>query len=214
MVERWHRCLKTALKSQLTQDWATTLPTVMMGLRSYVIPSVNSSPAELTIGTTLRLPGDYFEDSTPFHCSTTVDQLREKFRNIRPVPVEHHTTAKPFIHSDLRTASHVFIRHDGYRKPLQPIYDGPFPVISKQEKFFTIQLANGPDNITIDRLKPAFLLSDSDTSLSTETTSTSSCGVQRPVTPLPPTEDSSEHRPSPRTTTRSGRKVHFPSRFL
>ena len=40
----------------------------------------------------------------------------------------------------LSTATHVFIRHDAVRKPLQPPYDGPYPVIKGTDKHFTIDI--------------------------------------------------------------------------
>lgn len=208
MIERWHRCLKNALKSHLNQDWTATLPTILMGLRSYIIPTMNASSAELTIGTSLRLPGDYFEDSPCQDLPTTIFKLKENFRSLRPVPVNHHTSAKPFVHSELGTTSHVFIRHDGHRRPLQPPYDGPFPVISKHQKYFKVQLPNGPDNVTIDRLKPAFLLAEPPT--------IEPPSIQPPVSTVRP-ENRATSESTDRLldrTTRSGRHVHYPSRFL
>lgn len=32
-IERWHRTLKSDLKTQLTEDWVTHLPTILLGLR-------------------------------------------------------------------------------------------------------------------------------------------------------------------------------------
>ncbi|VUZ52707.1 unnamed protein product [Hymenolepis diminuta] len=54
-------------------------------------------------------------------------------------------TSNPiFIPTDLKTCSHVFLHHDAVRKPLQPIYDGPFK--------------NGRESVvSMDRVKPAYL---------------------------------------------------------
>ena len=48
----------------------------------------------------------------------------------------------------------VLVRHDGVKRPLQPPYDGPFPVLESGDKVFKI-LRNGlPYTVSVDRLKP------------------------------------------------------------
>ena len=43
-------------------------------------------------------------------------------------------------------------------------YSGPYRVISRNEKYFTIQIGSRKDNVSIDRLKPAFLDNTQDSS--------------------------------------------------
>jgi transposase InsO family protein len=59
-VERWHRSLKSALKAQMTADWVSRLPTVLLGLHSQVIPEFGVSPAQLVYGDSITLPVDFF----------------------------------------------------------------------------------------------------------------------------------------------------------
>ncbi|KAJ8017730.1 hypothetical protein HOLleu_44659 [Holothuria leucospilota] len=48
-----------------------------------------------------------------------------------------------------------WIRTDAVRKPLQPHYQGPYKVIDRQEKFYTLDINGSKNTVRIDRLKPA-----------------------------------------------------------
>ena len=56
MVERFHRQLKAALKSHPNPtQWTTSLPLVLLGIRSSLKPDIGCTAAELVFATTLRL---------------------------------------------------------------------------------------------------------------------------------------------------------------
>jgi len=57
-----HRQLKAALKVKLTgQHWVNELLLVMLGVHTAWREDYECSPAELVYGTTLHLPGEFFE---------------------------------------------------------------------------------------------------------------------------------------------------------
>ncbi|BHF70007.1 hypothetical protein SprV_0301305600 [Sparganum proliferum] len=56
---------------------------------------------------------------------------------------------------DLATCSHVYLRCDQVRRPLEPPYDGPFRVISRGTKNFRIQRGTREEVVSVDRLKAA-----------------------------------------------------------
>ena len=151
-------------------------------------------------GTTLRLPGEFFDQSTNDQMSdqtTYVKQLKSVMRGLQAAPTRQPQHRQTYISIDLTACTHVFVRHDAIRKPLQPPYDGPFLVVKRSPKFYTIDYNGKPSTISLDRLKPAHL------------DSTPSDSPQQPLrtSPLP----SSSSPPSPPTrTTRSGRHVHWP----
>lgn len=234
-IERWHRSLKSALKAQLSADWVAKLPAVLLGLHSQILPEVGASPAEIVFGESLTLPADFFDDS-PFSKDIPVllHQLKEHVKSLQPVPFRHHHRKSIFIHPHLMTSSHVFVRHDATRKPLQPVYDGPFRVISRNDKTFKIELPRGKDTISIDRLKPAFTLNfeEDDGSYGY-----SARLVKQPINNSklnenpefcdnsPTIEDNnnsrtptsliqpSQSRQEAKVTTRSGRTVRFPAKY-
>ena len=66
MVERFHRQLKAALKAQPNPDaWMDTLPLILLGIRTAIKEDISSTTAEMVYGTTLRLPGEFVDSSSP-----------------------------------------------------------------------------------------------------------------------------------------------------
>lgn len=64
-VERYHKSLKNALTARLisSDSWVQELPTALLGLRAAVRVDTNVSSAELVYGTSIRLPGDFYDNS-------------------------------------------------------------------------------------------------------------------------------------------------------
>lgn len=221
IVERWHRTLKTALKTRLNNStWIDELPTVLMGLRAATRSDTGISAAELTYGHNIRLPSDFF--APPKLLSNVVmdydfvDNLRATIAAMTP---DHrntsHSNRRPiFVHEDLKTCDYVFIRTDAVKKPLQPAYEGPYKVIERNDKTFLLKLPpNRSPTISIDRLKPAYTVNiDHDTDADAPATSRDSA-----ATTSSPSHHSTTHIPTgivPATKqTRSGRKIKLPVRF-
>lgn len=209
LIERWHRGMKAALMARLdTGSWVDELPTVLFGLRAAGRSENGISPAEYTFGKSLRLPGEFFESNKQFIPGVTncvVEKIRDAINSLKPISETHRCNRKWFVHPDLETCTHVFIRDDSVRKPLKSPYDGPFLVIKRGPKVFEIQLANRRTNISIDRLKPAYLLNDSDESVVTPS-----------IKPAMKTNEESGNvratDPAP-ATTRRGRVIKPPVRF-
>ena len=62
--------------------------------------------------------------------------------------------------ADLQKTTHVFIRVDAAKSPLTPPYTGPYKVLQRKDKSFKLQIRNSIDWISIDRLKPAYLMQE------------------------------------------------------
>lgn len=168
LLERCHRRLKEALKAH-GKNWVRNLPTVLLGLRASPRDQSGISCAELTFGRTLKLPGEFYQQSRGVSDSTTfVRQLRDSLGKIRPVPFLHKSKRNMFVHKDLHDCKKVFVRIDRVRQPLEAPYDGPFTVIKRFPKYFLLDMGAKTDEVSIDRLKPAYELSEEDTSKSEE----------------------------------------------
>ena len=54
-----------------------------------------------------------------------------------------------------KKAPTFFLRCDRVRRPLEPPYDGPYPVLSRSDKTFKISMNGRHETVSIDRLKSA-----------------------------------------------------------
>ncbi len=160
LVERFHRQLKAALTAHGDPTkWTEALPLVLHGIRTAVKADLQCSAAGMVFGTPLRVPGQFFH-SAPAHQwpdpSSYAQRLSFNMSQLRPV--QTRLSNKPvFVPNDLRSCSHVFLRHNAVRRPLQPVYDRQFRVVHRGEKAFTITKGEKEDTVSIDRLKPAYL---------------------------------------------------------
>ncbi|CAK8671043.1 unnamed protein product [Clavelina lepadiformis] len=234
MLERAHRTLKTALKAySCSHDWYSHLGWVMLGIRASVKEDIECAPSQLVFGTSIRLPGEFFEtpslDIIPQ--SKYVEQLTQFMATLRYVPPHEPYPIKTFVDPELKTCSHVFIRHDGVRTGMQRPYSGPYSVIDRQEKFFTIDLNSRIDNISINRLKAGHIPvpNPAESFLTNTSSQNNSCHddenlilqsdlpfsiAEEEIDSHPVSQDiNADEEPVPQYTTRTGRVITKPARF-
>ncbi|GFX98990.1 uncharacterized protein TNCV_4301651 [Trichonephila clavipes] len=111
-----------------------------------------------------------------------VSKLKSHMQSLHPKPPKHHGKRPVFIHPGLLEATHVFLRRDMLRRPLQQPYDGRFKVLQRKDKVFSLTSMN-------------------------ETPAT----VEPNPTPATVEHDPTASTPT-QPSTRSGRKVHLPFR--
>lgn len=92
-----------------------------------------------------------------------LEQLRKHLQNLKPQEIKRHGQAATFIFHDMKTASHAFMRKESLGGTLQPPYEGPYKIIKKGEKVVTLHRNSKDINVSIDRLKPAYILQEDDT---------------------------------------------------
>ena len=207
LVERFHRQLKAGLSTAPRTEWIATLPLVLLGIRSCLKEDLHCTTSELVYGTTLRLPGEFFDSISSAHpvpdSHTYLSRLRHTMQQLRPVPTTHHVHHKPHVTKELSSSTHVFVRKDALRKSLQPPYDGPFQVVSRSSKYFTVHVNGHDQTISLDRLKPAHIDHPSSTDAAT------TVPTPQQVSPSEPVHDADTST----RITRSGRHVHWPDRL-
>ncbi|XP_045137160.1 uncharacterized protein LOC123519720 [Portunus trituberculatus] len=84
-------------------------------------------------------------------------RLHSAMRNLQPVQ-PRSSPKKIFVSQDLDTCTHVFVRVDAVQHPLSQPYQGPYRVLRRTRKTVTIDRNGTQDAVSMDRVKPAYLL--------------------------------------------------------
>ena len=116
--------------------------------------------------------------------------MNEHFQHIHPSPTRITSHLKHYVDKNLRTCTHVWLRNDSTKNPLQAKYTGPYRIAKRTDKVFTIEMKDSLKQVSIDRFKVAHLPVSTDSSADVH-----SC--------IPSV-----------ITTRSDRVVRRPARFL
>ena len=231
MVERFNRFLRTALRCyDNSEKWFDHLGLALLGINASFNSDIEMSRAERIFGKKLRLPCSYFDESTPRpnrDDPELVKNLMEFFANREPAPINTQPNYKKVqVDQRLFSCDAVYMRVDRVKKGLEPSFTGPYKIIKKSEKYFTIETSKGTQNISLDRLKPAFCVKSLNDNCKTSSktnqlsfsekqvlnnSSAESLDNSRTLNPTANTEGdrqsvtlSSEPTPSQPTTTRSG----------
>ena len=139
----------------------TTLPLVLLGLRSSWKPDLSASPTLLVYRKPLRLPGELFSPPEVRSSSEFVAELQNQMDNIQAMPPSFHlspaATPSDNVLRRFLSCDHAYVRIDAVKPPLTKPYSGPFKILRKTEKYFELDLNGRRDKVSIDRLKPAFI---------------------------------------------------------
>lgn len=166
IIERFHRSLKNTIKCYQNSNWVDILPLILLGYRTVIKEDLNASPAQLTYGCNLRLPGEFMISHPNSKTLQTeiLNELRHQMKSMQPNSTSNHAKEKPFFQKELFSTPQVFIKNSMVCRPLQPPYEGPYPVLERNEKFFKVDVNGKAVNICIDRLKAAHIFDDVATS--------------------------------------------------
>ena len=171
LIERQHRFLKASMRCEESSEWVARLPIVVLAWNNVIKEDSLFSPSQMVFGTNVRLPCDFFEQSSndQLNQSDLIRSFIMEMEKLRSVDTCLHNYRFPGIErSTLDECSQVMIVDNARKNSLAKAYKGPYPVIKKFEKYFTIQLPNGRlDNVSKDRLQPAYSQKFSNLSLET-----------------------------------------------
>ena len=153
-IERVHRILKSSIRSLREPGlWAKSLPYITLQLNNH-ISGINSFTAyQFVFGRPGRLPGALINPNIDNPVS--VENLRMFFS----LMITHRPESRPlrdnrpFIENELFVAHSCWLRIDGPRTPIEPLYSGPYEVLHRAEKTFRLLIKGVPKSVSIDRLK-------------------------------------------------------------
>ena len=140
MCERFNKQVKTFLRAFPDSDWVTNLFWALFGVRSSLKEDFGCSAAQLTFGTSVRLPGQYFHqvhvnNLSPFKYFDCVNCFTP---SLRSVPLRPVADSSSYVDPALQQAEYVFVCNDAATPPLTKVYCGPFKVVYKTDKYFTL----------------------------------------------------------------------------
>lgn len=140
------------------KNWHDRLPLVLLGLRSAFREDSKCSAADLVFGQQLRIPGEFYDSVAPNVDRTEFAKaLHQMFSSLKASEGTRHSKLRVFMNPRLKDCSHVFVRIDAVRRPLQPPYEGPYEVVKRSDKYFEINVLGKNQVVSIDRVKPAFV---------------------------------------------------------
>ncbi|VDP28256.1 unnamed protein product [Echinostoma caproni] len=214
LVERFHLQLKAALKAHSGSNWHETAPLVLLGIRNTIKADLHTTPAALAFGCSVRLPGELVAP-TPmrnFNYADFAQRLSHHMREVHAATTPKQT-AIVYVAKELSSCTHVFLRVDSTRAPLQAPYTGPLRVTARKDKTAVIDVNGRRETVSLDRLRPAFLES-SDQRDSTDPPSDPTPVPSPPPTGPPQTPSAPTMPPSILfKRDRRGREFRRPVRF-
>jgi hypothetical protein len=144
-----------------SDQWFWHLPWVLLGLRVVPRDVDGESAAEHLYGSPLAVPGQFLASEEP-PAADYLQRLRATMADFLPPAPVHCSPPDPKVQlpAALQTARFVFVRDDGHKPPLSPLYRGPYRVVTRSAKFFRLQLGDKEDSVSVDRLKPVFSTED------------------------------------------------------
>ena len=67
-----------------------------------------------------------------------------------------------FVHKGLADTTHVFLRQDAVRRPLDPPYSGPYKDLDRIKKTLLIAMNGREDTVSTDSVNPAYIMMETD----------------------------------------------------
>ena len=160
MIERFHRQFKGSLRClEADNRWIEYLPLLLLWFRATHKADIQATPAEMVYGQTLTLPADLITQTDDAEVDPVkfVEQLKQRMTKVRTAASRTVNNYPEYVPPTLQTCEYVYLRNDGHRTPLQRPYTGPYRVVRRTRQTITIQKPSGPESVSIQRVKPAFV---------------------------------------------------------
>jgi hypothetical protein len=154
-VERLHRRLKDGLCSRAaTATWSEELPFVLLRLRAQPREDTGLSPAEAVFSAQIVLPNEFLQNY-----ELSVDTIVKTFSKTLHVsapslPRHNSSTELPSeLPTELLSVPLVWVSRGGLVPPLLPLYNGPYAVLRRGPRSFTIRVGSRDEVVAVSHLK-------------------------------------------------------------
>ena len=157
-VEWFHRRLKDSLCARCTGlDWSDHLPWVMLGLRAAARKDTVILPSQAVFGSTVCLSVQLSLESE-LDLYGFLQKMKATLSGSEIVNSRFNTAANQIpatvLPQPLLEASHVLVRRDGHVPPLVLLYNGPYTVLRRSLRTFTILMGDREEVVYTSHLKP------------------------------------------------------------
>ena len=159
-IERIHRTLKTSFRALADPShWVDHLPFTVLTINNVGCDNNPFTPHQHLFGQAGKLPGTFpFLGRIRAGRTPCISDTLAFFENVS----QHQRSARPLHHSKgvyvekgLFTAERVWVLNNFKHSSLDPLYTGPYLVVARKDKYFSILMDRGLVNVTVDRLKAA-----------------------------------------------------------
>src|SRR5690606_4975858 len=133
-----------------------------LGIRTSVKENLGWAPANFLYGEQHQLPGGFIQPVSMSPSPDFVQQLNAALQLITPYKNTHSTMRPVFVPQSLSSCTHVFLRVDSVKRPLQQPYKGPYKVLQRDDKVITLDINGEKKVVSLDRVKPHFTLAETD----------------------------------------------------
>jgi hypothetical protein len=140
------------------------LPAILLGMRSSVCEPTQTPPSRLVLGGDIRMPADYFHDEFQRASFSSAmgpryaDRLENDIRQFTELAIRNQPT-RATVNIPIMPPW-VWLKQIPGISSLKRPYEGPFRTIRQERSVVTIDKNGRETCVNVDRLKPAFILSD------------------------------------------------------
>ncbi len=127
---------------------------MLLGLRAQLREDTGLSPAEAVFGAPIVLPNEFLQNE-----EIPVDAIINFFSKTLHVPAvslpRHNSSTRlpDDLPGDLLSAPLLWVCRGSVSPPLKPLYDGPYTVLRRGPRSFTIRVESRDEVIAVSRLK-------------------------------------------------------------
>ncbi len=127
---------------------------MLLGLRAQPREDTGLSPAEAVFGAPIVLHNEFLQNE-----EMSVDAIIKIFSKTLHVPavsLPRHNSSTQLpdeLPGDHLSAPLIWVHRGGVIPPLQPLYDGPYAVLRRGPRSFTIRVGSRDEVIAVSRLK-------------------------------------------------------------